>query len=191
MKTDYKFISKDELTELAKSSGINSWMHLTEFIKNLPYGRNKNRTDLGLVLSEKKGSCSSKHALLKKIADLNNIPNVKLILGIYKMNVFNTPKIGNELSKNSIEYIPEAHCYLKINDEPVDFTNVNSEFGKLKKDIIKEIEIEPNQVSAFKVDYHKNYLKSWLLGTKSEFEFEEIWKIRENCIKNLAQTQLN
>ena len=54
MNADYKLTSKDKLTELAKSKGIETWNELTEFIKNLPYGRNKNRTDFGLVLSEKK-----------------------------------------------------------------------------------------------------------------------------------------
>lgn len=191
MQVNYKLTSEDELTKLAKSMGIDTWNALTQFIKNLPYGRNKNRTDLGLVLSEKQGSCSSKHALLKKIANLNNVPNIKLILGIYKMSALNTPKIGNELTKNSIEYIPEAHCYLQVDSKRVDFTNENSEFKKLENDILNEIEIEPYQVSQFKVDYHKNYLKNWIKETKLNFEFEEIWEIRENCIKNLANTCLS
>src|SRR5690606_5492103 len=98
MNTEYKLKSKDELTELAKSNGIETWNELTDFIKNLPYGRNKNRTDFGLVLSEKKGTCSSKHALLKSIADLNKVPNINLVVGIYRMNELNTPKIGTELT---------------------------------------------------------------------------------------------
>lgn len=130
MNTDYKLKSTDELTELAKNHGIESWNKLTEFIKNLPYGRNKNRTDLGLVLSEMKGTCSSKHALLKSIADLNNVQNIDLVIGIYKMNELNTPKIENELTKNSIEYIPEAHCYLKINGKRIDLTTRKSKFLK-------------------------------------------------------------
>ncbi|MGB1018788.1 MAG: hypothetical protein ACPGVH_06945, partial [Chitinophagales bacterium] len=73
---DYILTSEDEITKLVKSNGICSWDELTEYIRNLPYGRNENRTDLGLVLSEKKGTCSSKHALLKSIADSNNISNV-------------------------------------------------------------------------------------------------------------------
>ena len=67
MNKDYKLRSNDKLTKLVKSKGIESWNELTEFIKILPYGRNKNRTDFGLVLSEQKGTCSSKHALLKLV----------------------------------------------------------------------------------------------------------------------------
>ncbi len=187
MNTDYNLKSKDKLTNLAKSIGIESWNQLTEYVKNLPYGRNENRTDFGIVLSEKKGTCSSKHALLKNIADLNNVPNIDLVIGIYRMNELNTPKIGTELTNNSIEFIPEAHCYLKINGKRTDFTTKKSEFKKIEKDIIQEKEIEPKQVAKFKVEYHKEFIKNWLKETNSEFEFEQMWRIREKCIANLAE----
>lgn len=187
MNRDYTLKSKDDLTELAKSNGLKSWNELAKFIKNLPYGRNKNRTDLGLVLSERKGTCSSKHALLKAIADLNEIPNIKLILGIYKMNHVNTPKIGTELLDNSIPFIPEAHCYLKVGHTRVDLTSNESAFAKIEKDIMQEIEIEPEQVSAFKVTYHKAFLKTWIINNNFEFSFSQLWEIRERCIENLSR----
>ena len=187
MNINYKLESKDKLTELAKSIGIESWIELTEFVKNLPYGRNKNRTEFGLVLSEKKGTCSSKHALLKKIADLNNIPQIKLILGIYRMTEKNTPKIGPELIKHSIGFILEAHCYLKLNDKRIDFTSKKSEFEKIEQDIILEKEIEPEQVAEFKVDYHKDFIKNWVKENKSEFGYDQLWRIREKCIENLTE----
>jgi len=187
MKVDYKLDSNDELTELARSKGINSWNELTEFIKNLPYDRNKNRTEFGLVLSEMKGSCSSKHAVLKRIADLNNVPGITLILGVYRMNQLNTPKIGTVLTKNSIEFIPEAHCYLNINGKRTDLTTKKSEFQKIEKDIIQEKEIEPREVAEFKVEYHKKFMKKWLKDSNAEFEFDQIWQIREKCILNLTE----
>ena len=187
MNTEYKLESKDKLTELAKSKGIKSWNELTEFIKKLPYGRNKNRTDFGLVLSEQKGNCSSKHALLKSIADLNNVPNIELIIGIYRMTELNTPKIGTELTENSIEFIPEAHCYLKINGKRTDLTSEQSELKKIEKDIIEEREIEPKQVAEYKIDYHKKFMKNWLKERKLEFKFEHIWRIKEKCIENSTE----
>ena len=116
MNPNHPLPSNDALTKLAISYGITSWNEIVECVKKLPYGRTTNRTDFGLVISEKKGSCSSKHAFLKRIADLNTIPNVKLILCIYQMNPLNTPKIGAVLSTNALEFIPEAHYnYLKFN----------------------------------------------------------------------------
>lgn len=160
---------------------------LIDKVKNIPYGRNANRYDFTLVLSENKGTCSSKHAFLKDFADKNEIKNVKLYIGIFKMNEVNTPKLGDLLSKNNINYIPEAHCYLKINHVPVDVTTVDSFYDKIKHDIVEEIEITPNQVSDFKVAYHKAFLKKWIEETNQNNTFEEIWKIREQCISKLSE----
>lgn len=162
---------------------------LLEKVKHIPYGRNSNRTDFSLVITENKGTCSSKHAFLKDFADKNNIPNVDLIIGIYKMSESNT-KIGNILSKHQIDYIPEAHCYLKINDEVVDATNTHSDFSKIKNDILEEITINPNQVGDFKVAYHKAFLKDWIRKENIPFGFDEIWTIREKCIENLSNNNL-
>jgi hypothetical protein len=156
-------------------------------VKNIPYGRNTNRYDFSLVLSENKGTCSSKHALLKDFADKNEIENVKLFIGIFKMDEVNTPKLGDLLSKNNIKYIPEAHCYLKINQIPVDATTSDSFYDKIKQDIMEEIEIFPNQVSDFKVAYHKAFLKKWIKETNQNNTFEEIWRIREECISKLSE----
>ena len=176
MNTDYKLTSKDKLSELAKRNGIKTWNELTKFIKNLPYGRNKNRTDFGLVLSEQKGTCSSKHALLKSIADLNNVPNIKLITGIYRMTASNTPKIGTVLAENSIEFIPEAHCYLEIGNQKCDFTSPSSDFDTFKEDIIEQKEIKKNQLIEYKLEYHKRFLKQWLLEFQLNFGLEELWR---------------
>lgn len=186
MKSDYTLNSKDELTLLIKDNGINTWNMLTKFIRHLPYGRNSNRRDSSLVIKEKKGTCSSKHAFLKKVANLNNLPDVKLILGLYKMNSTNTPKIGNVLSHNKIEFLPEAHCYLNINGERIDYTSNNSDFNRIKNDILIEQEIEPHQVAEYKVQYHKAFLKTWIKEQNISFNFNEIWGFREQCIVNLS-----
>ena len=159
---------------------------LIEKVKNIPYGRNSNRFDFSLVLSENKGTCSSKHAFLKDFADKNAIENVKLYIGIFKMNEANTPKLGDLLSKKNIEYLPEAHCYLKINQIPIDATTSDSFYDKIKQDIMEEIEIIPNQVSEFKVEYHKAFLKKWITETNQSYTFEEIWDLREQCIEKLS-----
>ena len=52
---------------------------------------------------------------------------------------------------------------------------------------IEEIEIEPEQVNVFKVEHHKNYLKNWIIENKIKIGFDEIWRIREQCIKNLEE----
>ncbi|HKO77969.1 MAG TPA: hypothetical protein VJU52_12155 [Flavobacterium sp.] len=178
--------SSDILTQQLNNSGIFSWEELLIYVKNIPYGRNANREDLSLVLKENKGTCSSKHAFLKEVADQNKIPNIKLIIGIYKMNERNT-KIGTILSDNNIDFIPEAHCYLKINKVRVDCTTPKSDFTKIEKDILEEIEIEPYQVGEFKIDYHQSFIKKWLSNSNATITFDQLWTIREQCIVFLSQ----
>ena len=175
----------DELTKQIKEKGISTWNELLEFTRNLPYGRNANREDLSLVLKENKGSCSSKHAFLKKVAEQNKVTHVKLILGLYRMNEANTPKIGSTLLESGLEYIPEAHCYLKLNHQRVDLTTAQSDIDNLAADIIQEIEIEPEQVNVFKVDFHKRYLKKWITENHIHLDFDKVWELRERCIKQL------
>jgi extradiol dioxygenase family protein len=179
------FNSTDVLTKLITDKGINNWSELIEFTKNLPYGRNANREDFSLVIKENKGTCSSKHSFLKKIADLNNFESVKLILGMYRMNHLNTPKIGNTILENGLDYIPEAHCYLKLNNQRIDITSRNSDIENLIGDIIQEIELQPEQVNTFKVDFHKDYLKNWITENEIKMDLDSVWHIREQCIKKL------
>lgn len=161
------------------------FQELIDTIRQIPYGRNSNRYDFSLVLSENRGTCSSKHAFLKDFANKNQITNVKLMVGIYKMTEKNT-NIGNILSQHNIDYIPEAHCYLKINDNVVDVTSINSNFSKIENDILEEIEINASQVADFKVDYHKSFIKNWIITSNQSKTFEQIWKIRETCIEKLS-----
>lgn len=181
-----KFLhSNDKFTKAFLDLGIDSWEKAINHVRQIPYGRNANRLDFELVVVENKGTCSSKHALLKTLADYNKIPNVELIIGIYKMTESNT-KIGKILSQNQLQYIPEAHCYLKINGIQSDNTSPNASFETIKDDLLEEISIQPKQVGDFKIDYHQNFIKNWLFQTNSNHNFEYIWNIREKCIAHLS-----
>jgi hypothetical protein len=159
---------------------------LCDHVQSLPYGRNANRHDFSLVISEGRGSCSSKHAFLKQKAEELEIPNVELILAMYRMNDKNTPKIGQVLIQNDLSYLPEAHCYLKIGGQRKDLTSLNSDIKGIIEDVIEEVSISPEQVIDFKIQYHKEYLKNWIKDENIPFSFEEIWTFREQCISNLS-----
>ena len=85
----------------------------------------------------------------------------------------------------NLDFMPEAHCYLKYENQRYDFTNPTSDISKIEKDIILEKEITPQQVAEFKVEFHQSFLKKWLNENEERYTFEEIWKIREACIKAL------
>ena len=65
--------------------------------------------------------------------------------------------------------------------------NSNSDFEKLRNDILEEISIKPNQVADFKVEYNQKFLKNWIIENQIPFTFEEIWYIREKCIQKLSE----
>ena len=158
------------------------------YIKNLPYRRNLDKFNILCVLEDKGGTCSTKHALLKNLADEINFPNVKLMLGIFKMNAQNTPKINFVLQKYNLLEIPEAHNYLKINYEVHDFTNRNSSPENFLFHLVEEIEIHPDQITSFKVEYHKNFLKKYLENNlQINFTPDQFWEIREECITVLQK----
>ncbi len=182
---DFELNLELPVSKLCKEFEICSFSEAMNYIKNLPYGRNSNREDFTLVLKEQKGTCSSKHALLKSLADENNHFEVKLMLGIFKMNGNNTPKIKNTLDKYGLEYIPEAHNYLRIQENIYDCTTENSSEINFINDLQKELEIQSNDVIEKKIKIHQNFLKIWAGNMNLDYNF--IWKVREECIVALSK----
>ena len=92
-----------------------------------------------------------------------------------------------EPQSDNLKYIPEAHNYLKFKNKILDFTKKNSSENDFINDLLEEIEIEPHKINQFKIEFHKNYLKNWLAkNPQIPFSLDELWKIREECIKALS-----
>ena len=186
---NFKIQQNGEISTEFLKRNIHTFSEATEFINNLNYGRNENKNDLKTIFTDNCGTCSTKHSILKKLAEENNKSEIKLILGIFKMNANNTSEIKETLKKNNLEYIPEAHNYLKYVNEIYDFTKIGSKPSDFENDLLEEIEILPNQITTFKVEYHKKFLQNWLNENNNiELNLNELWKIREECIQNLTTT---
>ncbi|WP_452224575.1 hypothetical protein [Lacinutrix chionoecetis] len=189
MENQFNFIIESELpySKLSKSKGLLDFKSLCNYIKQLPYGRTKNRSAIASVLIEHTGTCSSKHAFLKQVAIENNQNEVQLFIGIYKMNEANTKGVGVVLKTKHLRYIPEAHTYLKINGLIADVTREMTSLKSFKNALLFEEEILPYQVIDYKVNLHKQYLKQWITDTKITENFLQIWTIRELCIASLSK----
>ncbi|MCB0707735.1 MAG: hypothetical protein KDC34_20610 [Saprospiraceae bacterium] len=186
---NFNLKDKGPLSRQVRTLGIYDFSDLFDYVACLPYGRNTNRSDLSLVLKEKKGTCSSKHAFLKAVAEEQGATAWKLVIGIYKMHPGNTPGIGNGLVQNGLEYIPEAHCYLKYGDQRFDLTRIDSDFSRIAEDVLVEEEIQASQVDTYKVSMHQQFIKNWVQESKLPQSFEEIWTIRESCIQSLSENE--
>lgn len=184
---DFEIKSKGQISKEFIDRDILTFNQASIFVRQLAYGRNVDKDNLASVFTDNCGTCSTKHALLKKLADENNFEKVKLIVGLFQMNKKNTPEISETLQKNKLEYIPEAHCYLKFEDQIIDLTKINSKPTDFLDDLIEEIEISPEQITDYKVNYHKNYIVTWLdKNEQINLSLNDIWIIREQCIQGLA-----
>ncbi len=178
---------QDKVSRLFQERGIATFAEAGKFVANLKYGRNANKEDLTTLFSDNCGTCSTKHALLKLWAEEQGRQDIKLMLGIFRMNAQNTPKAGKILTKYNLPYLPEAHNYLKCHEIRLDFTLPEEKALQFENDLLEEIEIEVFQITAFKVQYHKDFLQKWLLENPTIiFDLETIWKIREECIEALS-----
>jgi hypothetical protein len=175
------------ISSRCKNKGLHTFSDAAKFIKALPYGRNADKLNLATVFTDNCGTCSTKHALLKLLAEENGFNHLQLIIGLFKMNGRNTPKVSKRLSENGLECIPEAHCYLKYGNKIMDFTKPDASPEDFINDLMEEVEITPAQITDFKLNYHKNCLKKWLNENASiDFTLTELWTIREACIQDLS-----
>ncbi len=175
------------LSKLLLDKEIIDFKSAIVYVNQLPYGRTSDRSNYRLIIPEHKGTCSTKHAFLKQLAIENNQETVALYIGIYKMDEINTKGVGSVLTKYQLDYIPEAHTYLKINGNILDITRNTKSEAAFEDSLLIEQEILPHQIANYKVTWHQNFLKQWILEEKLPYSFQKIWKIREACILALTQ----
>jgi hypothetical protein len=167
--------------------GINDFESACLYVQSLPYGRNTDRSDFSLVLSEGKGSCSGKHGLLAALAEENGFIEVELIAGIFLMSGETHPKLTAFFADKSYTTIPECHCYLRYKGQRFDYTDTSNAMERISSRIVREQRIEPHQVVEWKPKIHQEYLKGWLKrNPQVGLSFEEMWQEREACIAVLA-----
>lgn len=152
-----------------------------EYVWQIPYGRTSESSNWNLVLSENTGTCSTKHALLKSLADELGL-EIELTLGIYPMKETNTPGVGSVLSASKLDYVPEAHCYLSYDGNRVDLTKFGTDPEESISEFFYEQKIEPMEIGEIKRSVHKQFIAEHY-GKK---EVEKIWAVREECINAIC-----
>lgn len=158
------------------------------YIKQLAYKRNSDKNDPLCVFRDQCGTCGTKHATLKMLADENGIEDVKLMLVIFRMNKINTPAIKDILTLYHLPYIPEAHNYLLIQGEMLDCTFPGNTSLDFKTEMMEEIPIKASDITSFKVAYHQQFIRTWLQDHHEiNYSMEELFSIRELCIARLSE----
>ncbi len=166
--------------------GVETFEAAADHVRRLPYGRNSDRDDFQLVLSERRGTCSTKHALLAALA-LEQGLDVALCIGIYEMTGRNTPGVGPALERHGLPHLPEAHCYLICGGRRIDVTRAGAEPEAPIDRFLYEERIEPAKIGRYKTELHERFLRGWAAESEQAGgrSFEDLWSIREECIAAL------
>ena len=181
-----KLAASGEVSAQFIALGTNDFRSTARYVHQLPYGRNADRADFRLVLRERRGTCSTKHALLAALAIEQQLP-VRLTLGIYEMDERNTPGVGAVLETYAMAFMPEAHCYLTYDGLRIDVTR---EVASPKESIARflhEETIAPVQIGDYKVGMHQRWMQDWVRRAMPNRDWKDVWKIREECIAALSE----
>lgn len=162
--------------------GLNGYRSAARYVRELPYGRNTDRGDYRLVLSEGRGTCSTKHALLVALAEEHAVP-VHLFMGIYLMCEANTPGVEIALRRHGLDAIPEAHCYLVYEKRRIDLTWPEIPCSPISE-FLHEEPLAPADIREHKVAVHRRYLEEW--ARQSGYSVDTVWTAREACIQALS-----
>lgn len=170
-------------------AGAHDYRAAARFVSRLPYGRNTIVSDPLIVIRESRGTCSTKHALLRRLATEQGV-DVALVLGIYEMNERNTPGIGPVLKRHELATLPEAHCYLRFRGNRIDVTReIDADPPETSAQFLHEEDITPEQIGDYKRTLYRQFLRRWIVetGTASGRDLDELWRIREECIAALSR----
>ena len=185
---DFQIMPTGTISKTCLEHNLSTFHRLVDFTWHLPYGRNTDKNNLATVFTDGCGTCGTKHALLKQVADEQGVENISLVIGLFRMNGRNTPSVEKRLAQYGIAFIPEAHCYLKFDGRRFDFTKAGPGAFDFEPDLIEEAEILPHQITGYKVNYQKTYLKNWLnLAPIEGMDLEALWAVREQCIRDLSE----
>jgi hypothetical protein len=181
---DFDIISNGPVSTIFKDHGLNTFTEACDYIKRLPYGRNKDKTRPLNVFSDGCGTCGTKHAVLKQLADENGFAGLTLVIAICRMTPENSPLVRHVLRQYELAYLPEAHNYLKYKNSVVDMTAEKP--LAINNEMLQEIEIEPHQITGYKVALHKEYIDNWRRENHIPYSLDELWEIREACIAAMS-----
>jgi len=146
--------------------GIKTFRRACDYVHTIDYGYNTNYDDKMIFFKEKKGTCTTKHAVIAGLAEELEIPLYKHVC-IYKFTEDITTGVDEILKKFKIPYIPMVHCFLVYESYRFDLTDGNHN-GKKKPidDCIHSERVDPFISRKDEYLLFKKVLKEKILPSK-------------------------
>jgi hypothetical protein len=185
---NFSLIADLPFTRLFLERGVTDFHAACAYVQALPYGRNTTRGDFSQILTEGKGACSGKHALLASLAEEHGEMEIELIAGMFLLSGETHNYLAPFFEDKPYTAIPEFHCYLRYKGERFDYTGPGNPMERIAPKIVREQRIEPHQVVDWKPKIHAEYLQGWLRrNPQIDRTFEQLWEERETCITLMTQ----
>lgn len=162
--------------------GINDFSNACLHVQSLPFARIDNPIDFLSVLSEGKGTCSTKHALLASLALEHGREDIELMVGIYLIDEVTHPQLKTVFIEHGIIGVPENHAFLRCGQQRYDFSRSDWSIVDFEHRIVREQRCDPNQMHDWKPMIHKHYIGGWLKRQQIDLTIDQIWAIREKCV---------
>lgn len=164
--------------------GVGDLRAAARWVAALPYGRNADRADYRLVLAERRGTCSTKHALVAACAAEVGAP-VELRWGVFAMREATTPGVGAVLAAAGLAAVPEMHCWLAVGGRELDLTWP----GRVTPPppMLWSEATQPDRIGAPKVARHRDAVAEW--AAARGLKADAVWEAREACIAALGTAQ--
>jgi hypothetical protein len=121
---DAKLKPLGELSNKFLDLGISTFREACNYVHDIDYGYNTNFEDKMIFFKEKKGTCTTKHAVIADLAQELKIPLFKHVC-IYKLTEEITTGVKNILQQYEIPYVPMVHCFLVYENYRFDLTEGN------------------------------------------------------------------
>ena len=184
---DNSILDKGLVSKEFLKLNIHTFLDAACYVHKMPYGYNLDRDDLMILFKEKKGTCTTKHAVIGTLSTELGLPIYKTI-GIYAMTetiVSGTEKI---LRSYRLPFIPMVHCYLTYDGIRVDLTEGNDNGKNCAIESFLHTQKVPPNISG-KDEYllYRNVLKE-LLSTHEalrDVKLKTILQAREEGLKLL------
>ena len=122
---DAELIPVGELSKKFLGLGIKTFKDACNYVHKIDYGYNTNYEDKMIFFKEKRGSCTSKHAVIAGLAQELKIPLYKHVC-VYKFTEEITTGVNKILNKYNIPYVPMVHCFLVYDIYKFDLTEGNN-----------------------------------------------------------------
>lgn len=176
--------------QLLARENIVDFHQALHFVLNLPYKRISDLDNLALVSIEKRGTCSSKHGFLAAVAIESGHTEIQLETGYFRFKYEKIPSLKNQFKSFPLDYIVEAHSYLRYKDQIIDVTSQFFDAQALlsPSDLIDSFYLLPHEAGAIKQWFHKKFYQSWC--KQNNLDFAKAWDLRWQVISYFVEKDI-